>query len=77
MDDGLGISKDQHERIFEMFFRGSERSIGSGLGLYLVKKAIEKLGGTIKLSSQPKKYTSFNIFLPSIEFEMEEDLFEK
>lgn len=58
-DNGQGISDDLQERIFEMYFRGSERSKGNGLGLYIVKKAIEKLGGTISVSSALGKGTIF------------------
>ena len=46
-----------------MFFRGSEKSIGSGLGLYLVKKAVEKLNGRIELSSVENQYTRFGIYI--------------
>jgi signal transduction histidine kinase len=47
-----------------MFFRGSEKSIGSGLGLYLVKKAVDKLQGRIELSSEENEYTRFGIQIP-------------
>lgn len=63
-DEGLGIPPDMHERIFEMFYRGSEQSKGSGLGLYLVKKAVEKLGGRIVLQSEEGRYSIFVIHLP-------------
>ncbi len=68
-DDGLGIPSDQHYRIFDMFFRGSEKSIGSGLGLYLVKKAVEKLHGRIELSSVENQYTRFGISIPVSQLE--------
>jgi signal transduction histidine kinase len=48
-DNGIGIPEQFHSKIFEMFFRVSEKSLGSGLGLYIVKEAIGKLNGTIKL----------------------------
>jgi signal transduction histidine kinase len=60
-DNGQGISEDFHERIFEMYFRGSERSKGNGLGLYIVKKAIEKLGGSISVESKVEKGTTFKL----------------
>jgi ligand-binding sensor domain-containing protein/signal transduction histidine kinase len=63
-DEGLGIPPDMHQRIFDMFYRGSEQSRGSGLGLYLVKKAVEKLGGRIALQSEEGKYSIFVIHLP-------------
>jgi signal transduction histidine kinase len=60
-DNGEGISEDFHDRIFEMYFRGSEHSKGNGLGLYIVKKAIEKLGGKISLVSSLGKGTTFTL----------------
>ena len=38
--------------IFEMYFRGNERSKGNGLGLYIVKKAAEKLNGVVEFETQ-------------------------
>ena len=42
-DNGQGIDPTLQEKVFEMYFRGNERSKGNGLGLYIVKKAVEKL----------------------------------
>jgi len=63
-DNGVGIPEKQLPRIFEMFYRGSEKSIGSGLGLYLVKVAVEKIGGKLKCESQEFKSTIFTIEFP-------------
>ncbi len=63
-DNGVGIPKKHIEKIFDMFFRANEHSKGTGLGLYIVKNAVEKLGGSIKISSQLKKGTITNILLP-------------
>lgn len=65
-DNGIGIEAAYHEKIFDMFFRVSEKSNGSGLGLYLVKETIDKLKGTIDLHSAPRVGTTFNIFLPNL-----------
>jgi len=65
-DNGEGIREDSKEKIFEMFFRASERSSGSGLGLYIVKEAVEKLGGNLFMESEFGKGTSFTINIPSI-----------
>ncbi len=63
-DNGLGINADHLPRIFEMFFRASEQSQGSGLGLYIVKETLEKLNGKIEVSSTPKVGTSFKMEIP-------------
>jgi signal transduction histidine kinase len=62
-DNGDGIPESIKEKIFDMFFRGSEKSGGSGLGLYLAKKAVKILNGSIVLESQPGT-TTFTILLP-------------
>jgi signal transduction histidine kinase len=65
-DDGTGIMKEYQDKVFEMFFRGSEKSKGNGLGLYLVKKAVQKLQGNISLESNEGQYTVFTISLPKV-----------
>ncbi len=65
-DNGVGIRKEQKEKIFEMFYRGSERSKGNGLGLYLVRKAVQKLQGKIQIESEEGKYACFTISLPKV-----------
>jgi signal transduction histidine kinase len=63
-DNGDGIDPRYHGRIFEMYFRGNERSKGNGLGLYIVKKAVEKLNGTINFTTAPDKGTVFRLSFP-------------
>ncbi len=64
-DNGIGISQENLNRIFEMFFRATEQSDGSGIGLYIVKNAVEKLGGQISVASKQGEGTRFNIILPN------------
>jgi signal transduction histidine kinase len=64
-DNGEGITTDLLGSVFNMFVRSSERSIGSGLGLYLVKKAVNKLDGSIFCDSLPFKQTTFSIYIPN------------
>ncbi len=64
-DNGIGISPDLLPRIFEMFFRGTEKSDGAGLGLYIVKEAIEKLKGSIQVESVEESSTTFTIIIPN------------
>lgn len=63
-DNGLGISKEIRGKVFDMFFRGSEDSKGSGLGLYIIRNSIEKLGGTIVLEDEYVKGCCFSLWLP-------------
>ncbi|NOS91674.1 MAG: tetratricopeptide repeat protein [Cyclobacteriaceae bacterium] len=63
-DNGIGIEKEYQDRVFDMFFRGSEQSKGNGLGLYIVKKAVEKLGGQLSFESLPAIGSTFTIWIP-------------
>lgn len=65
-DKGLGIRKEQFDKIFDMFYRGSEKSKGNGLGLYLVRRAVQKLHGNITVESEEGKYACFTISLPKV-----------
>lgn len=65
-DNGAGISEEIKSKVFDMFYRGNEDSKGSGLGLYIVKSAVEKLGGKIELKSNFGQGTTFSIVLPII-----------
>ena len=62
-DNGLGINKDLKDKIFDMFFRASELSGGTGLGLYLVKMAVEKIGGRIQVETELNKGSTFTIVI--------------
>jgi len=64
-DNGIGISKPNLDHIFEMFYRATEQSDGSGIGLYIVKNAVEKLDGHIQVDSQVGVGTTFYIELPN------------
>jgi len=63
-DKGMGIDEIYYDRIFEMYFRSSGRSQGNGLGLYVVKTALEKLNGSVKVNSKVGRYTQFEINIP-------------
>lgn len=64
-DNGIGMNADVLPRVFDKFYRGNGRSQGSGLGLYIVKEAVEKLNGTIGVSSTPGEGTTFTVTLPT------------
>jgi len=63
-DNGTGIDKIYQPNIFDMFFRATEDSSGSGLGLYIVKETMEKLGGKISFVSEIDKGTTFTVLIP-------------
>jgi len=65
-DNGIGIAEEYHEKVFDMFYRISEQSTGSGLGLYIVKEATHKLGGTLQLRSRQGDGSTFQIKLPNL-----------
>lgn len=63
-DNGQGMDKQVLNRACDMFFRGNANANGSGLGLFIVKANVEKLGGEIKLKSKLKEGTEIKISLP-------------
>lgn len=65
-DNGIGIDEQYIDKIFEMFFRATDTSQGSGLGLYIVRQAVEKLQGSIEVESKKGKGTTFLIELPNL-----------
>lgn len=66
IDNGIGIAKEYLPRIFEMFFRATERSEGAGLGLYIVKEAVAKLHGEITVHSEFGEGATFRLTLPDM-----------
>jgi PAS domain S-box-containing protein len=67
-DSGIGISEDSQKRLFEKFFRADNAHTvdteGTGLGLYLVRLIVERLGGTITCESEVGRGTLFHFMLP-------------
>ncbi len=64
VDNGQGIREDYHPKIFDMYVRANESSKGNGLGLYVVKKLTERLGGNITLTSILGKGTTIQLRFP-------------
>jgi signal transduction histidine kinase len=62
-DNGIGMSPEYHNKIFDMFFRIHSGKDSTGLGLYIVKVSVEKLRGTIRMESQPEQGTTFYLKL--------------
>ncbi len=64
-DNGIGIAEKNHEKIFKEFYRTHDIEVeGTGIGLAIVKKIIEKHGGEISISSEPGKGSTFYFSLP-------------
>ncbi len=64
-DNGKGIPENIKGRVFEMFYRGHQESSGSGLGLFIVKNALEKMSGKIRFESEIGKGTTFYVTIPN------------
>jgi len=65
-DNGLGIPEKFIPKVFNMFYRASEKSDGAGLGLYIVKEFVEKLKGSVTISSIENESTIVTIVLPNV-----------
>ena len=67
-DRGLGIPASEHERIFEKFFRldpNLSRGVGgTGLGLYISSEIVRRMGGRIRVESEPGRGSTFSFELP-------------
>ena len=62
----FSIAPENHLKIFQLFFRATERSIGTGVGLYVVKEAIEKMVGNIYVTSALGEGSTFRVILPNL-----------
>jgi CheY-like chemotaxis protein len=67
-DNGVGMSPEQSERIFERFYRGPSGAStpGTGLGLSIVKSLVELHDGRIEVESAPDRGTTFTVLLPAV-----------
>jgi signal transduction histidine kinase len=65
-DNGKGIEKEHMPNIYKMFYRATDDGAGSGLGLYIVKEAIDKLNGHINIESEIGKGTTVQLEIPEI-----------
>jgi signal transduction histidine kinase len=65
-DNGKGIEKEHLPNVYKMFYRATDDGAGSGLGLYIVKEAIDKLNGEISIDSTVGKGTRVQLQIPEI-----------
>jgi PAS domain S-box-containing protein len=64
-DNGIGIDHDLQKKIFDRFFRATDKSNGTGVGLYIVKDTVQRLKGTIEVSSIKGIGTCFAVIIPN------------
>ena len=64
-DNGVGIIEDHLNNIFKMFFRSNFSVNGLGIGLYIVKEALTRIGGDILVNSIYGEGTSFTVTVPN------------
>jgi signal transduction histidine kinase len=63
-DNGIGIDEKHLDKIFTMFYRATSSANGSGLGLYIIKQTVDRLGGHITIHSKKGEGTAVNVVLP-------------
>ena len=67
-DNGRGIAPEEVDKVFNLFHRGSQSDLGGGMGLYMAKEIIEKLGGKITVESALNVGTAFTFEIPNTTF---------
>ncbi len=65
-DFGAGINPELKEKIFQMFYRGNELSTGNGLGLYMLKSALEKINARVEVNSEEGKFSTFIVHFSAV-----------
>jgi len=73
-DTGHGMDQDTQDRIFDPYFTTKEKGKGTGLGLAVTLGIVESHGGTITVSSQPNKGTTFEVYYPLAEESVAEEI---
>jgi PAS domain S-box-containing protein len=64
-DNGIGIEPQYRHKIFDRFFRATTHAQGTGLGLFIVKDTVQRLSGTIEVSSPKEVGTTFGVAIPN------------
>jgi signal transduction histidine kinase len=63
-DNGIGVEEAISHKLFDMFFKGTEKSKGHGLGLYIVQKSVQALDGKVEVESEVGSFTKFTVQFP-------------
>lgn len=66
-DNGKGIAKEHLPNVCKMFYRATDDGAGSGLGLYVVKEAIDRLNGSLFIESEVGRGTTVKLEIPEIQ----------
>ncbi len=64
-DNGVGIIEEHVNKIFQIFFRSTDFKNGLGIGLYIVKEALTRIGGDISVKSEFGKGSTFTLVVPN------------
>jgi signal transduction histidine kinase len=64
-DNGEGIAEEHQTKIFEMFYRATQNATGTGLGLYILKRSVDRLKGAIEIKSKLGVGSTFSVKLPA------------
>ncbi|WP_296623760.1 transporter substrate-binding domain-containing protein [Marivirga sp.] len=64
IDNGVGIPENLQKKVFEVFFKGRRSDINIGMGLYMAKKVVSRLGGELSLKSEIENGTTIEVILP-------------
>ncbi|HMV88933.1 MAG TPA: HAMP domain-containing sensor histidine kinase [Cyclobacteriaceae bacterium] len=66
-DNGIGISQQHLNRIFDMFYRAHDDSKGTGLGLFILQETVRKMNGSVQVESTSGVGTVFTLTLPNLQ----------
>jgi PAS domain S-box-containing protein len=66
-DNGIGMTSETVTRVFEMYYRGSDLSNGSGLGMYIVKEMVARIGGQVQVQSELGVGTTIEVTFPFVQ----------
>jgi signal transduction histidine kinase len=72
-DNGKGLKEEHIRKIFNMFYVVAENNAGTGIGLYIVKETIEKMGGKIRVESEYGKGSNFIMEIPNQQLSVNEN----